>query len=289
MKAYITADDIANTVRMMRTQHTGTILIVEGHKDMRVFDNLVNKVECKLLPAYGKDNATNALDMLEKDNFDGVLAIVDSDFWKLEGFVPSTPNLLTTDTHDLETMLIASGALDKVLSEYGSSNRIKRLSKPLRMLLLDSGLPLGILRWLSSPTKYNLRLKFKGLTFDRFVDKSTLGVNVDTLINEVKTNSQKTTLNSQSIKNNIIALVKTGHDPWQVCAGHDLVEILLIGFKNVFGNRKVRNITLDLIDSSLRIAYEYIYFSSTQLHKSIKNWERSNSSFKVLGEFGSNQ
>ena len=285
MKNYLTAHDIANNARMIRTLHPGTILIVEGNTDIRVYERFVNDTYCKLIPANCKDKTIDALAILEKDNYYGILAVVDADFWKLDGIEPNTPNLLLTDTHDLETMILSSDAFEKVLSEFGSATKIKKLGKSIRNMLLKSALPIGYFRWLSSPKQDNLLLKFKELCFPNFVDKKTLSVAIDKLIIEVKTNSQNHALDENMIKLKIETLIKNNaYDPWQVCSGHDLVQILSIGIKNIFGNNKARMITSELVAGILRVAYEYSHFCLTQLHNLIKGWERMHPSFKVLND-----
>ena len=72
-----------------------------------------------MLPS-SKQCAIEILEILEKSNFQRVLAIVDADFDRLENLANKRPNLLPTDTHDLETMLIKSPALEKVVAEFGS-------------------------------------------------------------------------------------------------------------------------------------------------------------------------
>ncbi len=149
--------------------------------------------------------------------------------------------------------------------------------------MLDGGLPIGHLRWLSSPTKDNLSLKFEGLSFDKFVDEKTLRVSIDDLIGELKTNSKGSTLDESATKLKIMALDGEGNDPWQVCSGHDLVQILSIGLINVFGNpRRGKTGTPDLVEVMLRLAYNYAHFSLTKLHNSIKGWETANPTFRVL-------
>ena len=278
-----TVHSIVNTARMMRTQYTGTILIVEGSTDARVYGSLVSETECRLIPATGKDKAVGALELLENGGFDGVLTIVDADFQRLDGIEPNSSNLLLTDSHDLETMILHSDALDKVLSEFGSSREIEKLGRPIRNILLEGGLPVGYLRWLSSPAKDKLSLKFKKLSFDKFVDEKTLRVSIDNLIRELKTNSKDSTLGENETKLKIMALAGEGHDPWQVCSGHDLVQILSIGLINVFGNpRRGATATPDQVDVALRLAYNYSHFCLTRLRNSIKDWEKVNPSFRVL-------
>ena len=277
-----TVYSIVNTARMMRTQYTGTILIVEGSTDARVYGRLVSETECRLIPATGKDKAISALKLLENGGFDGVLTIVDADFQRLDGIEPNSSNLLLTDSHDLETMILHSDALDNVLSEFGSAREIKKLGRPIRDILLEGGLPIGYLRWLSSPTKDNLSLKFKELSFDKFVDEQTLRVSIDNLIRELKTNSGDSTLDENATKLKIMTLGGEGHDPWQVCSGHDLVLILSIGLRNIFGNPRGKSVTLEVVDGILRVAYNHSHFRLTRLHNSIKDWEKANPSFRVL-------
>ena len=279
-----TAPDIAAEARMIRAaDHNRAILIVEGSTDARVYGWFVNGGKCELIPAAGKDKAISALELLENGGFDGILTIVDADFQRLDGIEPNSSNLLLTDSHDLETIILCSTALDKVLSEYGSAREIAKLGRPIREVLLEGGLPIGYLRWLSSPAKDNLSLKFKELSFDKFIDEKTMGVSIYNLIRELKTNSKDSTLDENETKLKIMALAGEGHDPWQVCSGHDLIQILAIGLINAFGNpRRGETATPDQVDASLRLAYNYSHFCLTRLHNSIKGWETANPTFRVL-------
>jgi len=283
MKRYLTAHDIANDAKLMRALHFGTILIVEGDTDARVYSTFIDDTQCKIIVANGKDNAVKALEILEKSNLKGILAIVDTDFWKLNGMKPNSPNILLTDTHDLETMIISSSAFEKILSGFVNDRKIKKFGKSVREKILESALIIGLFRWLSSPEKDNLYLVFKGLTFENFIDKKTLVVNIGKLVNEVKDNSKNFAINDIKIKNKIIKLKNENHDPWHVCSGHDLIKILFIGLRNIVGNRRARNIdSVDALAEIIRISYDYSYFCLTELHKSIKVWEKSNFPFKLL-------
>lgn len=282
MRNNLTPFDIANNVCMTRTLHKGAILIVEGTTDIRVYERFLGKNKCKFIPAHGKNNAIEALSILENNGFNGILTIIDADFWRLDGIKPKTPNLLLTDTHDLETIIISSDAFDKVLNEFGSVKEIKKLGKPIREMLLESGIPIGFLRWISSYEKENLFLAFKNLSFHKFVDKKTLRVDIDNLIKEVKIKSNNSTLDENLMMNEILILMKSEYDPWQVCSGHDLVQILSIGFLNIFGNHRGKKTTPEVVDGLLRISYEFSHFCLTNLHKSIVDWEKSNPHFEIF-------
>jgi hypothetical protein len=282
MKAHLTPHDIANTVRMMRTLHSGAIIIVEGDTDLRVYQRFVDEKRCRLVPGNGRPNTIGSLSILENAHLKGILAIIDADFWKLDGVKPSSSNLVLTDTHDLETMILSSNALDKVLSEFGSTAKIGRLGKPVRTLLLEAASPIGFFRWLSSPTKDNLFLRFKGLNFDGFLNKRTLEVDLHKLIKQVEANTPGCIIDLGGTTVNIQKLKAMGHDLWQVCSGHDMTEILTMGLRSLFGNARAAAISTEVVDGVLRISYEHSYFRCTQLHTSIKSWEEANQDYKIL-------
>ena len=169
MKKYLNPDSIANEIRMTRGQHKGAFLLVEGSTDALLFEKLTNE-NCKVLFSNGKDNAIRIMEILESSKFSGVLAIVDSDFWFLDNITPQSPNILVTDGHDLEIMMIFSDALEKVLAEFGSSRSIKNLGMNVRDLLIKLALPLGILRMLSASTRKNLELNFREMQYMKFLD-----------------------------------------------------------------------------------------------------------------------
>ena len=283
MKHYLTPHDIANTVRMTRTLHKGAFLIVEGDTDARVYKRFVDETDCKVIPAHNKDNAIDVLTILENESLEGILTIVDADFWHLEGIKTNSENLFLTDTHDLETMIISSSKVqEKILSECGSTNKMNQLHHPAIHLVLEATLPIGLFRWIASSSMDNLPLKFRDLPFENFVEIPKLKANINKLLEEVKANSGEPEINEKSIKNKIKSLKKENHDPWQVCSGHDMVQILAIGLRSVFGNRKMSKLTADILEQMLRVAYEYSHFQLTQLYQSIENWEKTNSTYKVF-------
>lgn len=257
-------------------------MIVEGDTDLRVYKQFVIETQCNLIPVYGKPNVIGTLAILEKENLKGILAIVDADFWNLEGTQAISECIFQTDTHDLETMILASGTLDRVLDEYGSDSKIKKLGVPIINKLLECATPIGCLRWISCPTQDNLCLRFKGLSFEKFIDEKSLIVNINALITEVKQNSNNKTLDEKIIENKINILLQEGHDSWQICSGKDIIKILVIGLKNIFGKMKAKALTPELLDGALRLSYKYSEFRSTILCNSIKIWENKNPPFKVL-------
>lgn len=137
-------DANANDIRMKRSQDSRTVLLVEGTTDERVFKKFVNPQNCKFVIADGKDNAKLILQILEKDRkFNGFLAIVDSDFECIKNIKLENPNLLLTDSHDLETMIISSSAFERFIGEFGDMKKINAFCESLKDVLLERTLPIG--------------------------------------------------------------------------------------------------------------------------------------------------
>ena len=282
MREYITPDRIANKIRLLRTQsqYRGSFLIVEGDTDARLWKNLVDSTKCRVENAYNKKNAVTVLNILEQGNFAGVLAVVDADFDILEGSVSLSQNLLFTDTHDLETMLLKSPALDKVLLEHGSEDKIKGFAKDIRQTLLESAKVIGYLRWAS--LKFDYCLKFEDLAFKKFVDDRTLILNQSELIKTVKNNSQKQGLDEPEITAKMDSLKTNNQNMWYICCGHDMICILSIALCKALGSCQPHKVEPNVLEQDLRLAYESSYFCKTQLYAAIQQWEKNNQPFQVL-------
>ncbi len=284
MKQYLTPNSIANDIRMRRSLFKGTFIIVEGDTDQRFFKGFVDENLCQIVSAHEKDKAISVLEILDDSKFDGVLAIVDADFWRIDGFECLKANLFLTDTHDLETMILHSPALEKLINERGSTNKIdalaKKSGKNVRQILLDAGVPIGYLRWISG--KECFYLKFEGLEFGKFIDDSTLLIDITEMIKTVKNKSQKHDLDAECIEKSIQELIDNNYDFWDVCCGHDLTNILSLGFRKALGSYNAKEVTVDIIERELRLAYEKRFLLETNLYKLLKAWEESNHKFRIF-------
>ena len=285
MKQYVNAYDIANTVRMTKSRFPGSFLIVEGDSDARMYRRFTDSSACRVIPALGKANALGAMSILNEDGVPGVLAVVDNDFWRLDGGEPETDNLLVTDTHDLETMILNSTALDSALEEFGSKRRIRRIKGTVRDLLLHATLPLGYVRWLSGSGQDKTGFQFRHMSFAAFVvtGEGTLEIDLDRLLDEVSARTHEAKIDRAAIKRRVHKLIGDGvHDPWQVCRGHDMITILAIGFREVYGNRDAKRISGDQVDRIMRLSFGYLAFSRTKLYEAIRDWEDANPPYTVL-------
>jgi hypothetical protein len=298
MKEVISASYKANEIKMLRSTFSGTFLLVEGRSDETFYKNFVDQNTCRLRVTGGKQRAIDILQILDNEaapngsTFAGVLAIVDADFDRLESSPHQSPNLLRTDTHDLETMILQSPALDKLLAIFASDDKLKEFGRDVRTALLEAGISIGYFLWLSRSE--NLNLTFDGIKFKEFIDDKTLQINELKLINEVKNKSQpaaKSALSDPSaVQKRIAAKKKDDHNPWQVCRGHDLVEILSIGLRKALGSNNATDVEArsderkSTLENQLMLAYDAAYFLKTQLYQEILAWESRNQPFRVLAQ-----
>lgn len=287
MRDHISVNREANAIQMRRSTFSGAFLLIEGNSDRTFYERFIDGKECQIVVTSGKSRAISILKILEGFSFQGVVAIVDADFDRLENFVSTSPNLIQTDTHDLETMLLISPALEKVICEFGirsddesSRQKMTDFSNTVRTKLLDCGIPIGYLRWIS--LQESLNLTFDGIEFAKFIDGKTIQICLKNLIKEVKNKSQAHLLQTEDLQRKIENQRDDSHDPWQVCCGHDLVEILSLGLRQLASKKNKSEVKPDDLERSLRLAYEGVFFYQTQLYTKIRLWESSNPTFRVL-------
>lgn len=299
MSSYSSPYDIANEIMMQRAtgSYSGTFLLVEGRSDKLFYQRLVDVQQCEIVVVSALTDADNSdnksgnyggaknlvlrvLKILEENNTPGILAVVDSDFWQLENYVPNSQNLLVTDTHDLETLIMKSPALEKVIAEFGSEDKIAKFNRDIKETLLAVGMPVGYLRWIS--LQDDLGLSFQNLSFNKFLSSNKLTLDETQLIKEVKNKSQKPALDENLIRNKLSNFKKRNDDAWLVCCGHDLVEILSLGLRKTWGSNDSKEVKPELLEKCLRLAWEVSYFYQTELSKSLQKWEENNRPYRVL-------
>lgn len=285
MKEHLTGYSLANDIRMTRSVFSGAFLIVEGSEsDLKVYSNFVESTHCQIIPAHGKENALLAKQILEQNGFIGFLIVIDADFWRLQGISLNNDNLLVTDSHDLETMILASPALEKLLREHGSKQKLdnlqKQSGKDVRTNLLEWGREIGGLRFIS--IRESLRLSFEEMNFGRFITLETLLVNRSDLVKYILQRSRRYDLSEQEIIEKIDQVVNENHNLWDLCCGHDLVNVLSMGLRKLIGTNNAHDVKPEILEKDLRLAYEFFHFIETELYQSIMDWEERNKPFQIL-------
>ena len=278
----IEASAVAAEIVMLRAASNRAILLVEGPSDANFFFHFVNQETCEIVIAYGKGNVIGALTLVRAKTMDGVVCVIDADFQPFVGPPASDKDVLLTDDHDLEIMLFRSPAFEKVLTEYGSARKVRDFRKTAggaREIIIRSAHPLGIFRLYS--LEHNVHLRFRELKYT-FVDRKTLKVDIDAMILVVHNHSMLRLIDDKPIKAFINKWLNTDHDPWQMCCGHDLIEIFAKALQSYLGSRRAIEVDYANVERALRLAYSFDNFSQSNLFSAIRSWEERNRPYICL-------
>ena len=265
---------------MTRTQFSGSFLIVEGRDDWLFMGRFIAPGTCEIRVAYGKQNVSDAIGILEGDQYDGVLGMIDADFDRIEGTPSRSQNVVMPECHDLFTMLVSSPALARVVREFGSPEKLDRLGKTALEALTEVALPIGYLRLHSQ--REGLNLRFRDLNYSRWIGLTSFQADTARLIEVVKSRSQKHDLSTDTIAKAIADLHDADYDPCEVCVGADLVEALSIGLRRALGSRRAADVRVDYLKSGLRLAYSDTEFRASTLMRDIEHWQLQSPDFQVL-------
>ena len=271
---------IANAIRLKRSDHKGCFLVVEGRDDRLFFEQFADKATCRIVVAETKEKVVQVTQLLDDYNFPGVVGIMDADFDRIEGHESGSTNLILLETCDLEALLIRSTALDRVLIEFGSRKKIKAFGRDIRDALTAAALPIGCLRLHSRRDGQNLR--FQGLRYSSCVNSTSLIINRQALIREVKNRSQRPDLSSDELEQAIQVIEHSVQEPWQLCTGDDLVSILAVGLTKALGTKSSTEVSNEVLRRSLRLAYETSDFANSQLIRELQSWTKRNPGFQIL-------
>ena len=279
----VDAAEVASEVVLLRSaMGEKTILILEGPSDEKVLSNFVQEDQCETVISWGRSNALGAMQILRERGVPGVLSVVDSDYDEFLGVMNGTADVIVTDEHDLETMLIRSKAFDKVVRELGSRSKLANLRLQAldpRLLIRDAIHPLGILRLYS--LKRSLSLKFDGLRF-RFLNKKTLKTDLDAMLREVHAHSNMLRNSYDEARRFVDCWLAKDYDPWRMCCGHDLAFAFGKALQSLIGSQNAHSVSCEQIESQLRLAYDLEDFRATKLFKSIRVWEQDHPPFICL-------
>jgi hypothetical protein len=274
MKQFITADTIANEIRMAGDGYRGVFIMVEGETDRALYHYFFHEEKCRFILSTGKPKAISAMRKLKGQR--NVIAILDADFSRITGKdLPDMENVFLTDTHDSETLIIRSKAFSKTLNNYCDMGKLELFLKTrdLREVLLLSAQKIGLLRLANEKLRRSIR--FNCLEFEKFTDPDTLEINLTALVGQLVEQSDDE-VPVKDLEEQIRIFIQEKHDPWMVVCGHDVVRILVVGLKNRLGFGRPYHPTD--IETGLRQAFETGHFRETKLYQLIKDWSE-----RVLG------
>lgn len=272
--------EVAVEVIMLRLIHPGSFFLLEGDTDS-LFWRAFKDPSCEIINAGSKTAVAGAIEMLDRRRFQGALGLVDADLDHLQRAPVRSKNLILSDAHDLECQLLRSRALERVLLELADQDRLMALEqeegRSLREALLARGLLHGKLRWFASRASWGP--DFQGrLQLGNFLHPETWILEEERLLDGAATHPG-CPVGRDELSLALGALHP--EDPWRLCRGHDLVEVLRIGLKSRFG-RRGQQFGRDALSRALRLACGREELGRDATTRDIREWERRNPPFLIL-------
>ena len=119
MRSYLTSKRLMTKLGMLRSgKKSKALVVVEGMTDYRVYGKFFDLTSCEVIIGESKENVVEAIKMCEEENLQGIIGIVDADFWHVQSTFTQLPKaLFMTDYHDLECMMLHSKAFEYVFLE----------------------------------------------------------------------------------------------------------------------------------------------------------------------------
>ncbi len=275
MREHITPDTIANNARMRRTIDHRVVVLVEGVTDALLLESLLDTESCVVQFGNDRDTAVAALRILNGSQFGGCIAIIDADFHRLSGSLEPEDNCFHSDGHDLEIMLLTSQALDRVVGERGSREKIEAFAQShgpvIASAILRLAEAIGKLRFVSFRDELNLR--FKGMRFSRFVDRSCGAISSSDLLTEVIRRTEGH-VDRAGIESSLIETAFGPFDSRDLCNGHDCIEILGQLLQRLLGSNQSGTVTKSVLERELRLAYTTADFHRTKLYRALIEWQQ---------------
>lgn len=278
----LTPESVAAELHLLREDvgYKGAFLFVEGDTDYALFANFLNTENCQIKRLEGKEKVLKLIEIMIKDGDGLCLAIVDADFWHIEKKQPPFENVFVTDTHDIETQIFMSPALEKVCRELFPSGETKSIIEKLPQLrsqIMFVASRMGIIRLANH--KNNLYISF-------YIDKDKtevinweLAINIQSFTVDFEQLLKIVCCDDYSLIHKIRPYInecnKSNYYLHELCNGHDVVFVTLLYLKFNGKKKECESLSTKNLEKMLRLAYDADYFRETKLYENILLWQRN--------------
>jgi hypothetical protein len=269
---------------MRRAVFKGAFLFVEGPSDARFYGKFVCAELCQIIVGYSRFNVIEACRILEKEQFAGVVGIVDADFDHLHKNVPDLDSVFQTDMHDADCFMLSAKTFLGVLVEFCSSDKLseweKKYGVDLPAHLLSQCVLIGAFLWYSR--SLNLELSFDDLEPKEYCGSESLNIDLVKLVRHVKNKSRRHDLAEKTLISGIQEYLAKSDQHWQVIRGHDVIDVLCFALRKTVGSCNALEATKEHLRRALRLVYSEEFFSQTVLFNKIRTWEAENPPYKIF-------
>lgn len=250
-------------------------VVLEGSDDLKYWKSRLRRDDCRCIIALGKANVTGALTHAHRKP--PALGIIDADYDHLDG-IACPDAVCRTDAHDLEALMVHSGALPRLLYDKGSADKIDGFERdhgPVLERLVSMGTELARLRRANHQQRWALKFKKNGgkdrINYGKFVDKKSWTLDREKMVGHLQDYNSRRDLPAAEMLA-AMARITSPSDPWHWLNGHDLAAILAIGLSSVLGTE---NCATAAVEEALRLAHDRAELEKTSLCQAIRGWETS--------------
>jgi hypothetical protein len=247
-------------------------LIVEGSSDGVFFSTRKLFRDPTTIIAFGWENVISVISKVVEESITAsVLGFIDRDYREELDISIDEDNIVISDFRDLEISLFESSALHRLLAEYGSLNKLpyKKCGSVdiqyVKQKIYLAASYIGRIRYYS--LKEALHYPIRKLDYVKFICPITLEINKPILIRQINSKSTKKIdlaifhdAINQELPNRLL-------DVRNLCSGHDVVILLAISLRRLWGSNGSTDVIRKHIESSFRIGYSNEEFMKTNMYK----------------------
>ncbi len=279
-----TAEEIASEIKMLASYKSGPFILVEGPSDVTFFAYQLDIDLEQILPTFGWENLVSIISLLHSEGLGNILGVIDLDYRTIVTMKKLPNDVMCTDSHDLEVMMFLSPAFQKVLKQKASYQKVKAFGSSytdginkIRKRVTSIGRNIGVIRLYSQLTVCNY--SFNNLEFEKFIDRASVSYSTGKYISHMRgihPNNASIPNDTLKIAKGIIDKIPSCKDPLTLCCGHDLMEIMAVGLKSLWGSHSSKDISGKSLEESFIFAYSHNTFKQTNLFRHMDKWFRSN-------------
>lgn len=261
-------------LNIQHPNHKEVIIVVEGEDDEKALKKFFNMKAVEFTCATSCSIVKDVMIIVSTDKQlkDCVIGIKDADFDHIKKVSHEISNLMVTDTHDIETMMLTPRVCRRICLET-----INREYQNLSSQAMSSLKNLSYLRYYNDKMILNGgNPDKKGINFRGVIIADVASVSVRDVLQHVKAkgNSNKTSfpdLNAMNlfINQNLI----DNKDLVLFTNGHDLVHAIQYILHSQ--NQVARAYSDKNIATMIRMSYSKEEFEKTNLYKDIDNWNNN--------------
>lgn len=261
-------------LNIQHPNHKEVIIVVEGEDDEKALKKFFNMKAVEFTCATSCSIVKDVMIIVSTDKQlkDCVIGIKDADFDHIKKISHEISNLMVTDTHDIETMMLTPRVCRRICLET-----INREYQNLSSQAMSSLKNLSYLRYYNDKMILNGgNPDKKGINFRGVIIADVASVSVRDVLQHVKAkgNSNKTSfpdlnamnlfINQNPIDNKDLVLFTNGHDLVHA------IQYILHSQNQVARAYSDKNIA-----TMIRMSYSKAEFEKTNLYKDIDNWNNN--------------